>query len=39
MQVVKIVSELLPNQAEERIQALQTTGDYHSGTVRFYEVR
>ncbi len=31
----QIVSELLPNQAEERIQALQTTGDYHSGTVRF----
>lgn len=30
-----IVSELLPNQAEDKIRELQTEGDYHSGTVRF----
>ncbi|EEG86661.1 amino-acid N-acetyltransferase [Proteus penneri ATCC 35198] len=30
-----IVSELLPNQAEDKILELQTEGDYHSGTVRF----
>ena len=30
-----IVSELFPNDAQKRIEDLEETGDYHSGTVRF----
>ncbi|MGV3344673.1 amino-acid N-acetyltransferase [Enterobacteriaceae bacterium LUAb1] len=30
-----IISELLPNEAEEKITTLEAGGDYHSGTVRF----
>ncbi|MDK9421490.1 amino-acid N-acetyltransferase [Pectobacterium carotovorum] len=30
-----IISELFPDDAQQRIDALEQTGDYHSGTVRF----
>ncbi|WP_282806956.1 amino-acid N-acetyltransferase [Hafnia alvei] len=30
-----IVSELLPNEAQTRIETLEASGDYNSGTVRF----
>ncbi|MBV8041199.1 amino-acid N-acetyltransferase [Pluralibacter sp.] len=30
-----IVSELFPNEAQARVDALEAGGDYHSGTVRF----
>ncbi|WP_410013690.1 amino-acid N-acetyltransferase [Sodalis sp. C49] len=31
----EIISELFPNEAQLRIDALEKKGDYHSGTVRF----
>ncbi len=31
----QIVSELFPNEAQARVEALEEQGDYHSGTVRF----
>ncbi|ADO47184.1 amino-acid N-acetyltransferase [[Enterobacter] lignolyticus] len=31
----EIVSELFPNEAQARVDALEADGDYHSGTVRF----
>ncbi|KAF1370251.1 MAG: amino-acid N-acetyltransferase [Yokenella regensburgei] len=31
----EIISELFPNEAQARVEALEAAGDYHSGTVRF----
>ncbi|MEW5559267.1 amino-acid N-acetyltransferase [Enterobacter asburiae] len=31
----EIISELFPNEAQARVEALETEGDYYSGTVRF----
>ncbi|MBK4714922.1 MULTISPECIES: amino-acid N-acetyltransferase [Tenebrionibacter/Tenebrionicola group] len=30
-----IISELFPNDAQQRVEELEAAGDYHSGTVRF----